>query len=400
MGIGPWEILVILFVIILIFGGKKLPELARGLGLGLKEFRKASKDIKDEVETLLSIGQLGFWDTAGLIATLTGLGFGLAMFAIGKTASGVGDAVTKFQGENFAEDIKKEVATLLSITQLPGIDEGQTGEFVKVMTGLGVGLAAFAIGKAGSGVADALTQFQGDNFAKDIKEEVETLLTIGAESDMGQVDLAMEALSKLGAGLAAFAVGKGLNALADIGAGIVSFFTGSMSPVEQALSLADRAEDIDEGVNAFGRFGDVLERFTGIKGIEGDWALEEMADDLLAASNTLNVAIAGGTVSKGLFRDQDFVGIANIEGMDEALANMALLKSAFTFEIPTTGIDMSAAALESAESQGGGTAIVTTDNSDSSVSTASATIITTPMIDKTTMGLFIRFGRKRRSHEA
>ena len=50
MGIGPWEILVILFVIILIFGGKKLPELARGLGLGLKEFKKATKDIKDEVE--------------------------------------------------------------------------------------------------------------------------------------------------------------------------------------------------------------------------------------------------------------------------------------------------------------------------------------------------------------
>ena len=50
MGIGPWEILVILFVIILIFGGKKLPELARGLGLGLKEFRKATEEIKDEVK--------------------------------------------------------------------------------------------------------------------------------------------------------------------------------------------------------------------------------------------------------------------------------------------------------------------------------------------------------------
>ena len=50
MGIGPWEILVILFVIILIFGGKKLPELARGLGLGLKEFKKATKDITKEVE--------------------------------------------------------------------------------------------------------------------------------------------------------------------------------------------------------------------------------------------------------------------------------------------------------------------------------------------------------------
>ena len=50
MNLGPWEIgLIILFVIIL-FGGKKLPELARGLGLGLKEFKKATREIKDEVQ--------------------------------------------------------------------------------------------------------------------------------------------------------------------------------------------------------------------------------------------------------------------------------------------------------------------------------------------------------------
>ena len=54
MGIGPWEILVILFFVILIFGGKKLPELARGLGLGLKEFKKATKEIKDDVESTTS----------------------------------------------------------------------------------------------------------------------------------------------------------------------------------------------------------------------------------------------------------------------------------------------------------------------------------------------------------
>jgi hypothetical protein len=73
--------------------------------------------------------------------------------------------------------------------------------------------------------------------------------------------------------------------------------------------------------------------------------------------------------------------------MKEALENVALLKSAFTFEVPSTGIAMSAAALANVEGQGGGTAIVTTDNSDSSTSVASATIISTPMIDKTTLGL-------------
>jgi len=49
-GLGMWELLIILFIVLLLFGGaKKLPELARGLGKGVKEFKKASKDIKDEV---------------------------------------------------------------------------------------------------------------------------------------------------------------------------------------------------------------------------------------------------------------------------------------------------------------------------------------------------------------
>ena len=51
MGLGPWEIGLIILVIIIFFGGKKLPELARGLGLGLREFKKATREIKDEVKS-------------------------------------------------------------------------------------------------------------------------------------------------------------------------------------------------------------------------------------------------------------------------------------------------------------------------------------------------------------
>ena len=50
MNLGPWEIGLILLFVIILFGGKKLPELARGLGLGLKEFKKATREIKDEVQ--------------------------------------------------------------------------------------------------------------------------------------------------------------------------------------------------------------------------------------------------------------------------------------------------------------------------------------------------------------
>lgn len=46
--IGGWELIVILFVVLLLFGGKKLPELARNLGKGLHEFKKASQGILEE----------------------------------------------------------------------------------------------------------------------------------------------------------------------------------------------------------------------------------------------------------------------------------------------------------------------------------------------------------------
>lgn len=49
--IGGWELIVILFVVLLLFGGKKLPELARNLGKGFNEFKKASQGIIEEVET-------------------------------------------------------------------------------------------------------------------------------------------------------------------------------------------------------------------------------------------------------------------------------------------------------------------------------------------------------------
>ena len=52
MSLGPWEIAIVILVIIILFGGKKLPELARGLGLGLREFKKAKQEIKDEVKNV------------------------------------------------------------------------------------------------------------------------------------------------------------------------------------------------------------------------------------------------------------------------------------------------------------------------------------------------------------
>lgn len=48
-GLGSTEILVILFIVLLLFGAKKLPELARGLGKSMNEFKKASAELEQEV---------------------------------------------------------------------------------------------------------------------------------------------------------------------------------------------------------------------------------------------------------------------------------------------------------------------------------------------------------------
>jgi sec-independent protein translocase protein TatA len=49
-GAGHWEILIIFLVILLIFGAKRIPEMAQGLGKGIKEFRKAMRDVQEEIQ--------------------------------------------------------------------------------------------------------------------------------------------------------------------------------------------------------------------------------------------------------------------------------------------------------------------------------------------------------------
>ncbi len=48
--IGPWQIAIIVVLVLLMFGGKKIPELMRGLGSGLKEFKKAKEDLEEDKE--------------------------------------------------------------------------------------------------------------------------------------------------------------------------------------------------------------------------------------------------------------------------------------------------------------------------------------------------------------
>ncbi len=48
--LGGWEWVIVLLAVLLLFGAKKIPELARGLGTGIKEFKKATKEVTDEIQ--------------------------------------------------------------------------------------------------------------------------------------------------------------------------------------------------------------------------------------------------------------------------------------------------------------------------------------------------------------
>ena len=45
---GPWQIAIIVVLVLLMFGGRKIPELMRGLGTGIKEFKDATKNDDEE----------------------------------------------------------------------------------------------------------------------------------------------------------------------------------------------------------------------------------------------------------------------------------------------------------------------------------------------------------------
>lgn len=47
---GGWEWIIIVLVVVLLFGAKKIPELAKGLGRGIREFKDATKEIKEEID--------------------------------------------------------------------------------------------------------------------------------------------------------------------------------------------------------------------------------------------------------------------------------------------------------------------------------------------------------------
>ena len=50
LAVGAWQIVLIVLVVLLLFGGKKIPELMKGLGKGISEFKKGKEGIEKDLE--------------------------------------------------------------------------------------------------------------------------------------------------------------------------------------------------------------------------------------------------------------------------------------------------------------------------------------------------------------
>ena len=223
------------------------------------------KKVKENVVELISIkdefdGLGDFFLTGGAFAlAMTGIGVGLAALSIG---SGAAAALEYFAGDiEWAKAVKTNVKELLSL----GDELGGNVELLKdgavftlAMTGIGIGLGVFGMGAGIAGLSDALTEFASPDFAKNIKNNVVTLLSISDEVG-GKAELLKEggafALSMLGigAGLAAFGIGGGVagitTALDKFADG--SFGQGIYDNVVTLLSISDavggKSEMLKEG---------------------------------------------------------------------------------------------------------------------------------------------------------
>ena len=247
------------------------------------------------------------------------------------------------------------------------------------MGGLGYGLLAFGAGKGMAGIADITTQFGGNNFAEDIKKEVSTLLSIPdllGENTLSKAQDTTAVLGELSQGLAAFGAG---NFIAAIGAGaeaIVNFFSGGKSPVEQALEVGEKSDQINKGIDSLTAFRDILNDFTSMGSVTFDMDTEQLSEDLLNASKTFELALEGGTDYRGF--NKEYKGLINIEGIDEAVNNINAVKAAL-LQIPsTTGVEINANSLadQIAERlQAGGGNIATSIASDNSSNMQSNVVV-------------------------
>ena len=320
-----------------------------------------TKKIKASVKDLLSIsddlGGAGAFigDSATFLLAMTGIGAGLAVFGVGSAIAGIGGAIANFSDPAWAQTLKDNVITLLSIDDALGNAAafiGDSAAFFLSMTGIAAGLAVFGVGSAIAGIGGAVTNFSDPAWAQGIKDGVVTLMSIsnelgGATAFIGESATFLLAMTGLSAGLVAFAAAEGF-------AGIVKFFTGDsvidkiVNNVKQLMGIRETLGDDPVGMTekfkiSLGNMGDALSSFAGgqfvgkLKGlgsaILGFFGAESPFNQIMKISENADELEKGGkaidTIAGALEKfgnievsdvDVDFEGLA--KNLGEALPLM------------------------------------------------------------------------------
>lgn len=310
-----------------------------GIGLGLAAFALGSgvsasvefftkegnwaQGVVDSVSTLLTLSSeakavnlLGSGFALG--AALTSIGIGIAAFSTGK---GVAAAIDQFDGGDWAQGIVDNVKTLLTLgdDKLFGMVSVLSGSVTlgTALAAIGVGIAAFS---AGEGVAAAIKQFDGGNWAQGIVDNVNTLLTLGSDVVFGKLGVLAQG--------AALAVGLGF-----IGSGIAAFSAGE--GVASAIDMfdgGDWAQSIVDNVNTLLSLGDA--RMFGMASVLAEGAVFATAMGAISAGLlAFSAGEAATAVSQFMSNDawaqtivdnvETLLSIADLENM--SVANVAVV---------------------------------------------------------------------------
>ena len=295
--------------------------------------------VKNSVITLLSIKDaLGSnWDmlkSSGAFAlSMIGIGVGLGAFVAGKAATGLAQFMIP---EDWASKVKSSVVKLLEIANL---SFGDVAKFTGFMTAIAAGLVAFAVGKGANAMGDVIGKFTG-NFADNIVKDVNTLLAMvnDPNTNLEKAKEFSAVMGHIAGGLLKFAAGGFTGTLAGAASAALSFLTGTKSPVTQMQEIAKNAKELERGSNAISKIAEGFDRIGRLKFDGSRLNIADFTEDLLESVPNIEIAIMGGTITKG--RDRKIKGLASDDiKFEQASINMSKLRASLGMET-TTAADL------------------------------------------------------------
>jgi hypothetical protein len=282
-----------------------------------------------KIPALIPADSSALAEGGSFVTIMGGIALGLIAFAIGSSANSISTALGQFSGAGakFADDVVYNVKKLMEISALKF---GDVAKFTGFMTAIAAGLFAFAVGKGANAMGDVIGKFSG-NFADNIVKDVNTLMAMINDPNVNQ-EKANEFSSIMGtiaAGLVKFSAGKFVGTLAGAASSVLNFLGGT-GPIQEIKNLAKEADNIEKGANAIGKIADNLDKIGGLKFDGSNINIKDFSKDLLDSVPAIEAAIMGGKIKGGIFSsDIKYKGLASAEiKWSDAAKNIKTIQAA------------------------------------------------------------------------